>query len=201
MNNKKGVNLITLLIIPIAIAINFIASNLAATLKLPVYLDTIGTFLTSILAGPIIGAIAGGLSSLISGLMTPTLMPYVFGSIICGLIGGWLARKKMFNNIRRLIVAILAITVVCVIINIATKMIFFGGYTPSSTSAMCAAMVSAGMPFSISLFITTLIGEIPDKLISLIIPYIVVHRMPDRFLYNFSNGAILLEGRKDKKEE
>lgn len=199
MKNKKN-NLITLLIIPIAIAINFIASNLAATLKLPVYLDTIGTFMTSILAGPYVGAIAGGLSSLISGLMTPTLLPYIFGSVLCGLLGGYLAKKGLFNDVKRLVLSILIVIFVCVGINIATKMIFFGGYTPATTSAMCAAMVSAGTPFSIAVVVTTFIGEVPDKLISLIIPYIVIHRMPDRFLYNFSNGPVLL-GERNKKRE
>lgn len=196
---KSQVNLITLLIIPMAIAINFIGSNLAAALKLPVYLDTIGTFMVSMLAGPWVGAVSGGLGNLISGLMTPTLLPYTFGSILCGLIGGFLARKGMFVNFKRFIVALIIVTLVCVGINIATKMIFFGGYTPSSTSAMCAAMVSVGTPFPIALIVTTFVGEIPDKIISLLIPYIVIHRMPDRFLYNFSNGLVFIEERKKNK--
>lgn len=204
MNNRKKsgqANLITLLIIPIAIAINFIGSNLAAALKLPVYLDTIGTFMVSMLAGPWVGAAAGGLGNLISGVMTPTLLPYTFGSILCGLIGGYLARMGMFVNFKRFIVALLAVILVCVGINIATKMIFFGGYTPSSTSAMCAAMVSVGTPFPIAVVITTFIGEVPDKIISLLIPYIVIHRMPDRFLYNFANGSVFITERKRNKKE
>lgn len=201
MNTKKQLNLVTLLIIPVAIAINFIASNLAATLKLPVYLDTIGTFMVSMLAGPIVGAVTGGLGNLISGIMTPSLLPYTFGSIICGFIGGYLGKKGMFAKFRRFVVAVIIVIFICVGINIATKMIFFGGYSPSTTSAMCAAMVSAGVPFPMAVVVTTFIGEIPDKLISLIIPYIVVNRMPDRFLYNFANGPVFIEARKGNEKK
>lgn len=54
MNKKRSIkddfSLMTILTIPIAIAINFICGNLALTLKLPVYLDCIGTFLVAMLA-------------------------------------------------------------------------------------------------------------------------------------------------------
>ena len=55
-NEKKGIradfNMITILTIPIAIAINYVGSTLAGTLHLPIYLDTIGTFLIALIAGP-----------------------------------------------------------------------------------------------------------------------------------------------------
>ena len=53
------------MLIPIAISINIIlGQTVAAALKVPIYLDSIGTILVGVLAGPIAGAITGGLANL-----------------------------------------------------------------------------------------------------------------------------------------
>ena len=47
----------TIVLIPIAIAINIVlGQTVAAALKVPIYLDSIGTILVGVLAGPIAGA-------------------------------------------------------------------------------------------------------------------------------------------------
>ena len=62
----------TIVLIPIAIAINIIlGQTVAAALKVPIYLDSIGTILVGVLAGPIAGAITGGLANLIWTYVLP----------------------------------------------------------------------------------------------------------------------------------
>ncbi len=47
-----------IMLIPIAIAINIVlGQTVAAVLKLPIYLDSIGTILVGVLAGPIPGRV------------------------------------------------------------------------------------------------------------------------------------------------
>ncbi len=56
----------TIVLIPIAIAINIVLGQTVGTaLKIPLYLDSIGTILVGALAGPIPGAITGLLANLI----------------------------------------------------------------------------------------------------------------------------------------
>jgi len=56
----------TIVMIPIAIAINIVLGQTVGTaLKIPLYLDSIGTILVGALAGPIPGALAGLLANLI----------------------------------------------------------------------------------------------------------------------------------------
>ena len=53
-------------LMPVAIAINIVLGyTVANILKLPIYLDSIGTILVGVLAGPIAGALTGILSNLI----------------------------------------------------------------------------------------------------------------------------------------
>ena len=62
----------TIVLIPIAIAINIIlGQTVAAALKVPIYLDSIGTILVGVLAGPIAGALTGGLTNLIWTYVLP----------------------------------------------------------------------------------------------------------------------------------
>ena len=65
---KRDFNTITLVMIPVAIAINIAIGQLIYTLKIPLYLDSIGTILVGVLAGPWAGALTGLLSNLIWGL-------------------------------------------------------------------------------------------------------------------------------------
>ena len=58
----------TIVLIPIAIAINIVLGQTVGTaLKVPIYLDSIGTILVGVLAGPIPG--------LVTGLLTPAPGP------------------------------------------------------------------------------------------------------------------------------
>ena len=55
----------TIVLMPVAIAMNIVLGQTVATaLKLPVYLDSVGTILVGVLAGPIAGAATGLLSNL-----------------------------------------------------------------------------------------------------------------------------------------
>ena len=56
-------------LIPVAIAINIVIGYIAQNvLKLPIYLDSIGTILVGVLAGPLAGALTGALSNIIWAL-------------------------------------------------------------------------------------------------------------------------------------
>ena len=56
----------TIVLIPIAIAINIVLGQTVGTaIKLPIYMDSIGTILVGVLAGPIPGALTGLLANLI----------------------------------------------------------------------------------------------------------------------------------------
>jgi hypothetical protein len=64
MNGQFSTRVITLM--PVAIAINIVLGvTVQQYLKLPIYLDSIGTILVGVLAGPIAGALTGILSNLI----------------------------------------------------------------------------------------------------------------------------------------
>ncbi len=67
----------TIVLIPIAIAINIVlGQTVGAVLKVPIYLDSIGTVLVGVLAGPIPGLVTG----LVSNLLWTYVLPAPFHS-------------------------------------------------------------------------------------------------------------------------
>ena len=59
-----------LVLIVISIAINMIGGQLASMVKLPIFLDSIGTLISAVLLGPVIGMLTGLLTNLLWGLLT-----------------------------------------------------------------------------------------------------------------------------------
>lgn len=193
---KKDFTLMSIMLIPIAVAINFIGGNLVLTLKLPLYLDSIGTFLVGMLAGPWVGMVTGALSIAINSISDPTLLPYAILSALCGAAVGVLARKNMFSSVVKAVISAVLVAVVSVVVSVLLKYIFFGGFGTSGVSAMCAAMIAGGCPFWIAQFTAQMIAELPDKIISIIIPFFVVKAMSDRYLYKFPNGQVFINSKK-----
>jgi energy-coupling factor transport system substrate-specific component len=89
----------TLVLMPVAIAINIIlGATVANALKLPVYLDSIGTILVAALAGPIAGAVTGALSNLLWTFVLPPpfqngpAAAFAIVAAVIGVMAGLIAR-------------------------------------------------------------------------------------------------------------
>lgn len=95
----------TIVLIPIAIAINIIlGQTVSAALKVPIYLDSIGTILVGVLAGPIAGALTGGLTNLIWTYVLPApfhsdyAAPFFIVAVEIGLLAGIFGRLGFFRR-------------------------------------------------------------------------------------------------------
>ena len=85
----------TLILMPVAIALNIIlGQTVAAALKIPIYLDSIGTILVGVLAGPLAGAATGFLANLLWAYVIPPPFQYppaaafAIVAAVIGLIAG-----------------------------------------------------------------------------------------------------------------
>src|SRR3954453_8561758 len=133
----------TIVLIPIAIAINIIlGQTVAAALKVPVYLDSIGTILVGVLAGPIAGALTGGLANLIWTYVLPApfhsdyAAPFFIVAVEIGLLAGVFGRLGFFRSRPntppgRLVVGAAVVVVIVAVIGIYGFLPF---YTDSKTN-------------------------------------------------------------------
>ena len=100
MNGQFSTRVIALM--PVAIAINNVLGYTVQTvLKLPIYLDSIGTILVGVLAGPIAGAATGILSNLIwqyaPGIGGGTIGPFAIVAGVIGVLAGLWGRLGVYR--------------------------------------------------------------------------------------------------------
>ena len=95
------------IMIPLGVAINYVGGQIATSLGLPIYLDSIGTIIVASIMGPWIGATSGVLYNIISSLVQGNIMASLFGlcNIGSGLIVGYMARYGKYKNILHVIIA------------------------------------------------------------------------------------------------
>ncbi len=93
----------TIALIPVAIAINLAMGALIYALRLPIYLDSVGTVLVGALAGPWAGALTGILANLIwstlpvPGGAGPTAAFFAPVAGVIGLMAGFWAARGVFR--------------------------------------------------------------------------------------------------------
>ena len=92
-----------LTLMPVAIAINIAVGSIAFALRLPVYLDSIGTVLVGALAGPWAGALTGILSNFIWSILPipggagPVAAFFAPVAGVIGLMAGFWAGRGVFQ--------------------------------------------------------------------------------------------------------
>lgn len=93
----------TLTLMVVAIAINIAVGSLTVALRLPVYLDSIGTVLVGALAGPWAGALTGILANFIWSILPipggagPTAAFFAPVAAVIGLMAGFWASRGVFQ--------------------------------------------------------------------------------------------------------
>ena len=92
-----------LVLMPVAIAINIAVGSIAYALRLPIYLDSIGTVLVGVLAGPWAGALTGLLANLLWALLPvpggagPIIAFFAPVAAVIGLMAGFWGARGVFQ--------------------------------------------------------------------------------------------------------
>lgn len=181
----------SLVLIPIAVGINLIGGTLASALKLPLFLDMIGTILSAALAGPWVAALVGLLTNIFLALVAnPVYLPYSLVSIGCGLVTGYMIKAGMFKKTWGVVVTWLTVTFVSVAIASTITVILFGGATGATgSSVFTATLIAATQSIVKSVVASSFIENLIDRGIAFLIAYALLKRIPKRFLSQYTIEA------------
>ena len=174
-------------VMPFAIALNLSMSYVVNLLKLPVFLDAVGTALIGCLFGPLPGALTGALSNIVGGLTINPVLPWFIGTQV--LIGAWAgfvtSRGWMFTWWKS-ILAGLALGVLSAVISAPVITYVFGGVTASGAYSLIVAYARAtGQTLLNSAFLAGLASDPVDKAITLFLCYLVLTSLPKRLRIRF----------------
>jgi energy-coupling factor transport system substrate-specific component len=153
-------------LVPLAVAVNFLANSLVALLGLPIYLDTIGTFLVAALLGPWWGALTGVLTNVVgafpNGVSNLLFAPV---SVAAALIWGYGIRRL---GLGRTVLRFFGLAVVVGIVTgvLATPIVLwvFGGATGHPSDLITATLASFGI--ARAALVASVLTSVPDKVIA-----------------------------------
>jgi energy-coupling factor transport system substrate-specific component len=186
---KVRMNTLAIVLIPVCIAIDWAGHAIASALKLPLFLDSIGTVLGGLLAGPWVGGIAGLITNFISsGTVDPIAAPYSIISLAIGFaagIGGYYGWHKSWPGRVALYVLIVLVA------SIGSTPLNINLYQGQSGVAfgdtvIYAPLVKAGWPTWLAAYLDEASGDIPDKLITVVVAILIYFGLPNRYRALFS---------------
>ncbi|HFH9443331.1 ECF transporter S component [Enterococcus faecium] len=183
--NKMATRVLTMM--ALCIGINYVGGTIALWLRLPVYLDSIGTIFAGALLGPIPGMLTGLSSGVLSGVTTDIFSLYYSPiQILTGLLAGLILPRYLDKDKKRLKFLLLALilsvpgTIVSSIITVQ----LFGGITSSGSSMIVQLLHGLGFDQTISVILVQAGTDYLDRLLSVVVVSLVITMLPQRLIYS-----------------
>ena len=173
-------------LVPAAAALNIVGSTINTALKLPIFLDMIGTCVAAIVLGPWWGALVGVITNVGGSLINgPIGIPFALANVAGALVWGYGVRSWGMgrNNVTYFILNI--IVALAVSAAAAPIVIFvFGGATGHSSDALTAAFAQAGQQLITSVFASNVIVSLADKIIAGYVALAIIAALPSNLTAN-----------------
>jgi len=183
---KEDFNTITWVLIPVAIAINVVMGQIVSVLKLPVFLDSIGTMLVAALCGPWAGALTGTLSNLIWGLaIDPNAFPWWPVAFFIGLVTGFVAKAGLFRNWWKVAITGFIVALTAAIVSTPIAVYLYGGITAAGSSFITAYLLQTGKGVLEAVFSTNFLVEPLDKITTSLLAFAIIQGLSKRFIARF----------------
>lgn len=179
-----------IVMIPVAVAINFVGKEIANALNLPMWLDSIGTILSAVVAGPWIGAISGAVNNVFFGLTMDGGVSIMYGltSIAIAIVAGILAYFGWFKSLPKAVLAGILLAITSAIVSTPINVGLWGGQTGKAWGdALFAGMMAGHMGIWLASFVDEFVMDLIDKVVVAILVYFIVLGLPKRFMQSFQS--------------
>ncbi|MGM0308945.1 energy-coupling factor transport system substrate-specific component [Enterococcus sp. AZ045] len=189
---QKKITTRMITIMALSIGINFLGGTIALWLRLPIYLDSIGTIFAGALLGPIPGILTGLSSSLLSGVTMDMFSLYYSPiQIITGLLAGLILPQKLQAQGLKSKLSLFAWTFVLsapgTILSSIITIQLFGGITSSGSSTMVQLLYGLGLNQAVSVTIVQAATDYLDRLLSVLVVSLVVLKLPNQVVAKTRN--------------
>lgn len=187
---KADFSTMAITLIPVGIVLNIVVGQITGMLTLPIFLDSIGTMLVALLAGPWVGGLTGLLSNLLWGLISsPTAAAFAPVAMVIGIVAGLLAQVGLFRQWWQAILsgAIIAIALAFVAVPIRTYL--FGGVTGSGADFITGYLLAVGRSLFGAVIITVITSNLLDKIVTALLAWVIVKGLAGRFMARFPRAT------------
>jgi len=172
-------------LVPVAAALNIVGGYINTVLKLPIFLDMIGTAVVAIVLGPWWGALVGAITNIVSSFISgPIGLPFAACNVVGALVWGythqwgWMRKQGGFFLTNVLCAFFVSLTAVPIYVFI------FGGATGHFADLMTAAFVGMGQNLIVSVFSSNILVSLADKIISGYVALAIIEALPTNLTEN-----------------
>ena len=181
--------------LPVAVAINLGVGTIVQVVKLPVFLDSIGTVIIAVLAGPVPAILTALMTVGVGGLITNPVLPWFAGTAIAiGWFSGFCANRGAFRSPWTTGLCGLGQGVISGVVSAPVIVALFGGITQSGTSLVVAYLMATGETVLKSVILAGIACEPVDKALTFLIAYAVLKGIPQSLGSYFPRAQMNLRG-------
>lgn len=189
---EKSNNELWLILIPLGVGLNIGLATIINLLKVPVYLDAIGTIVITLILGLRGGILTGVLSFV---LMTATgLGPYhIYFSgtqIAIALVIYFVSSKGFFKSIWKVIITGIFVGVIAAIVSAPVIVYLFGGIEANGPGLITAFLAATGKTITQSVILKGVSVEPVDKTIQCLLAFTLIKSLPKSLLKKFHSHLI-----------
>ena len=173
MKNKKTYWIIFYTVL--ALAIDLAGRVFATHFTLPIWCDSIGTFLIAYIAGPVCGGIVGFTNNIIYGIFVEQQSVYCIVGALIGVLAGYFAKKKVFETQFATMTFGMCLALVSTAIAVAINTLLYDGQCGNVWGNQVMLMcMDSGLPRYLSYVIGQFCLEFLDKLLCVEIVYLLL---------------------------
>ena len=205
---KENANKLTWFLVPIGVAVNFIGGTIILLLKLPIYLDSIGTIIVGALCGAWPGVIVGLVTNILTSITAPNNLFYAPLNMAFGVAAAYLSKKGVFKKFVPTLLSSLVFAFIGGVIGALITWTLYGFDFGSGTTAVVVLPLwkAFGSPEVQSVkFFIQIIGEfmcdLLDKSITIIVCYFILKAFPTRVLSKLPLGPVYISDEEKALEE
>lgn len=189
---KKSDKELWVVLIPLGVGLNIGLTTLVSLLKIPVYLDAIGTIIITLILGLRAGVITGVMSFV---LMTATgLGPYhIYFSgtqVVIALLIYFVGSRGLFNSISKVIATGIIMGIVAAIVSAPVIVYLFGGIEANGPGLITAFLAATGRTITQSVILKGVSVEPVDKTIQCLLAYTLIKGLPISLLKKFHSRLL-----------
>lgn len=167
-------------LVPVMAALNIVGGTINSFLKLPVFLDMIGTMVVATALGPWWGALTGIITNTAGSFtMGPVMIPFALSNVVGALVWGYGIRNfGLGKSFGRLVLLGVLVGIFVQLMASPIVVFVFGGATGHSSDVLVATFAAAGQSLIVASLLAGITGSIADKMIATFVGLAILRALP-----------------------
>lgn len=178
------------------IAFNVAVGGFVHIIKLPIFLDAIGTILAAVILGTRPAIIVGVLSFVVAAaLINPVYMWFTPTQAVIAIAVSLMASQlRVFSSLGRVVPAGITLGIITGIFSAPIIVYAFGGVAGSGRDLITAALIGTGQQIYKAVLLSGAASEPVDKLLQMLAAFFILRSLPNRVLKPFQNPVLEKNG-------